>query len=257
MTRRTTYEAAAFILSSLDYGESDRIVTLFTDRYGKIKGIAKGARRSRKRFANTIELFSQTRVIFSRNRADGLFLIEDADVIDHYPNIRDDLEKTLAASYMIELTEQFAVEGKSSIKIFVLLHDFLQYLGCEKFKEEILRFFELRIMQLSGYDPVLGKCVSCHIPLDNIEKPCFSAADGGIICMACNRHYADALPVARGTLKMLLMGKEMEIQKINRLNLSGQSQQESRKIMGHFIRFILGKELKSATIIQEINQWTP
>ncbi|MBN2570001.1 MAG: DNA repair protein RecO [Deltaproteobacteria bacterium] len=254
MINRTIYEASAFVLSSLDYGESDRIVTFFTDRYGKIRGIAKGARRSQKRFANAIELFSYTRILFSRNRRDGLFLIENSDVIDHHPKIRESLEKTMAASYMIELTEQFALEGKSSKKIFCLLQDFFLFLKGERFTEEFLRFFELRLMKLSGYDPILEGCVNCKTPLDKIENPFFSAVDGGIVCKNCNRECAYSIPVSIGTLRTLLAGKEMEMEKIHRLNLSRQSSMESRLILENFIKFILGKELKSLRILREIQQ---
>ncbi len=254
MMKRTTYEASAFVLSSLDYGESDRIVTFFTDRYGKIKGIAKGARRSQKRFANAIELFSLSKILFSRNRTNGLFFIENSDVIDHYPKIREDLEKTMAASYMIELTEQFTVEGRSSRKTFCLLRDFFQFLEGEQFTEECLRFFELRLIKLSGYDPILGECVVCNTPLDEIKTPCFSAADGGIVCLNCNQQNTNALPVSVGTVKMLLMGKEMEMAKIHRLNLSRQSSRESKAILESFIQFILGRELKSVRILREIQR---
>jgi len=253
MIKRPIYEASAFVLSFLDYGESDRIVTFFTDKYGKIKGIAKGARRSKKRFANAIELFSHSRILFSRNRKDGLFLIENSDVINHYPKIREDLEKTMAASYIIELTGHFTEEEKKSKKTFSLLKDFFEFLDREKFTEEFLRFFELRLINLSGYEPVLEACVACNTPLDEIRAPRFSAADGGIVCAECNRH-TDSLPVSVGTLKMLLMGKEMEMEKIHRLNLSRQSSRESKAILESFIPFVLGKELKSVRILKEINR---
>ena len=256
MIKRHVYESSAFVLSSIDYGESDRIVTFFTDRYGKIKGIAKGARRSRKRFANAIELFSHCRILFSKKSKDGLCLIENSDVINHYAGIREHLGKTMAAAYMIELTDRFAVEGKRSSKVFCLLQDFFAFLEGQQYCEECLRFFELRLMQLSGYDPVLEGCVCCNTPLDDMEAPCFSAPDGGILCRKCSRQRADTIPVSMGTLKLLLMSKEMDMEKINRLILSRKSAQESRAILESFIRFTLGRELQSARILREIEQLT-
>jgi DNA repair protein RecO (recombination protein O) len=83
MTKRSTHKASAFVLRTLDYGESDRIVTFYTDEFGKLKGIAKGARRSRKRFANAIEMFSCSTIVFSRKNNQGLALIENCDVSNH------------------------------------------------------------------------------------------------------------------------------------------------------------------------------
>src|SRR5512139_777880 len=101
MNARQLYQTEAIVLRLLDYGESDRIVTFCTADFGKIRGIAKGARRSRKRFANALEPFSFSRIRFSRRRPENLALIEDCDGLCHFPSIRNDLEKTLAASYMI------------------------------------------------------------------------------------------------------------------------------------------------------------
>jgi DNA repair protein RecO (recombination protein O) len=95
---RTLQQTEAIVLRVIDYGESDRIVTFCTADFGKIRGIAKGARRSRKRFVNTLEPFSCSRVHFSRRGPDTLALIEGCDVLSHFPGIRADLEKTLAAS---------------------------------------------------------------------------------------------------------------------------------------------------------------
>jgi DNA repair protein RecO (recombination protein O) len=98
MSTRESHKATGFFLKSLNYGESDLIVTFYSREFGKIKGIAKGAKRSKKRFANVFEPFSLTHIIFSRNNRDMLAFIESCDIINHYAAIRQDLEKTMAAS---------------------------------------------------------------------------------------------------------------------------------------------------------------
>ena len=113
MSARESHKTAGFVLKSLSYGESDLIVTFYSREFGKINGIAKGAKRSKKRFANVFEPFSLTNIIFSRKNRDALAFIESCDIIDHYAAIRRDLEKTLTASYFIDLTDHFSLEGKS------------------------------------------------------------------------------------------------------------------------------------------------
>jgi len=98
VSARETHKTAGFVLRSLQYGESDLIVTFYTREFGKIKGIAKGAKRSRKRFANVFEPFSLTQIIFSRRNRDSLAFIDACDILDHFAAIRMDLEKTLTAS---------------------------------------------------------------------------------------------------------------------------------------------------------------
>ena len=254
MTKRSIYKACAFVLHTLDYGESDRIVTFYTDEFGKLKGIAKGARRSRKRFANAIDLFSCSTITFSRKNNQGLAIIENCDVINYYSRIRADLEKSILASYFIELTDNFTVEGKKNPQLFQLVRDFLGLIDSGNNPEEIARFFELRLLKLSGYEPALERCHVCNTPLDKTEDIFFSPLDGGIKCVKCAQNDVSSIPVSIGTIKMLLMGKEIEISKIHRLVFSKQSLKESSEILGSFIRHILGKNLNSLQVLNKIRK---
>ncbi len=255
--RRPPLKTPAFVLHFLNYGESDRIVTFFTRNFGKIKGIAKGARRSRKRFSNAIEPFSCSSLLFSRRDENSLAIIENCDVLDHYPVIRSNLERTMAASYMIELVDRFTVEEKRSLATFTLLEDFLGLLERENGVEETMRFFELRLLTLSGYEPMLERCVLCDRPLDKTGAILFDAIRGGIRCSRCNRENdQNGIPLSRGTVKTLLMGREMEPDRIGRLVLSENALGESARILRHFIRHILGREPKSLQVLDEIKRMT-
>jgi len=251
--RRPPHKTPAFVLHFLNYGESDRIVTLFTSQFGKVKGIAKGARRSRKRFSNAIEPFSHVMLLFSRRNENSLALIEGCDVINHYPGIRADLGRMMTASYLIELADRFTAEGKRSIGIFHLLESFLELLERGNGLEETTRFFELRLLKLSGYEPVLERCIICNTPLEEIDATFFDAAKGGIRCSRCGRGDQDCIPVSTGTIKTLLMGKKIETDRIGRLVLSENALRESSQIFRHFIRYILGREPKSLRVLDEIS----
>jgi DNA repair protein RecO (recombination protein O) len=254
---RTNHKSNAILIRSLDYGESDRIVTFFTDEFGKIKGIAKGARRSKKRFVNAFENGSRSRIIFSRKSSEGLALIEACDVDHHYPRIRMDLEKTLTAAYFTELVDQFTLEGKRNEGLFSLLADTLNLLETGGVSEGIVRIFELRFLKLMGYEPVLEHCVKCKVPLEQMTRIFFDPSAGGIRCMSCNSHIRETYPMAVGTVKLLLLGKGVDIERISRLTFSMRDREESRKALASFIRHLLGKELKSLNVLNEIKQIAP
>ena len=181
MNARKQYRTEAIVLRLLDYGESDRIVTFCTAGYGKIRGIAKGARRSRKRFANALEPFCFSQLLFTRRGPDSLAMIDSSEVISHFPLIRADLEKTLRASYLIDLTDQFLPEEKKNEAVFELLNAFLRLLEEHPATESLLRFFEIRLLKLAGYDPVLDRCLLCRTPVGTETSYRFVAADGGLI----------------------------------------------------------------------------
>ena len=142
MGARESHKTTGFVLRTLSYSESDLIVTFYSHDFGKLKGIAKGAKRSKKRFANVFEPFSLTNIIFTRKSRDMLAFIESCDIIDHYHAIRQDMEKTLIASYFIDLTDHFSPEGKNNEKVFQLLQDFLIMLGQEKASDALCAFLK-------------------------------------------------------------------------------------------------------------------
>jgi DNA repair protein RecO (recombination protein O) len=251
---RTELRTEAIVLRAIDYGESDRIVTFCTRDFGKVRGIAKGARRSRKRFANALEPFCCSRILFSRKNPESLALIEGCDVLSHFPGIRADLEKTLAASCLIDLTDQFTPEEKKSASSFCLLLDFLRLLEESVLTEAMLRFFEVRLLRISGYSPVLDQCTCCRTPIVKERAYRFDAARGGLTCSICAPGGREAIPVSLGTIRTLLLAQEMEIGRLGRLFLSDQSADESRRLLAHFIRHLLGREPKSVHVLNEIRR---
>lgn len=254
MSSRTNHRTDAIVLRSLNHGESDLIVTLLTSGYGKLRGIAKGARRSRKRFANALEPYTRLSIIFSTKGADNLSLIEAADIVDHYPDIRSDLQRTLVSSYFMDLVDLFSSDGKLNADLFNLLCAVLDNIDKHGTSDVLVRVFELHLLKFVGYEPVLDRCVICRTPLNDGKLYAFSPAAGGLHCRPCCVEGSDSLPVSLGTIRSLLMGKQMSLDKIHRLTLSVQSARESRDLLSLFIRHILGKEPKSARVINEINE---
>ncbi len=260
MIPKHSKKASAIVLRSLDYGESDRIITFYTDDFGKLTGIAKGARRSKRRFPNALELFSLSNILFSIRSGGGMALIESCDVINHYSGIRANLEKTLVASYFIDLTAQFTSEGKKNRNLFQLLQNSLEIIDAGNCSDTITRLFELHLLKLKGFEPVLDRCIICKTPVNEIEiayrtRPLlFSLSGGGIKCPKCNSDNKHSIPISIGTIMTLLMGKEMEISKIHRLTLSSQAAEESKKVLVSFIQHLLGKDLKSLDVINKIKR---
>jgi len=255
MAVREQFKTTGFVLRTLNYSESDLIVTFYSHDFGKLKGIAKGAKRSKKRFANVFEPFSLTNIIFTRKSRDMLAFIESCDIIDHFPAIRQDMEKTLIASYFIDLTDHFSPEGKKNEKIFELLRDFLLLLGKEKASDTLVRFFEIRLLKLAGFDPVLEHCIVCKTPVTNGNSYYFHAGDGGIKCSSCAKPQRYEQPVSAGTVRTLLMGKDMDIDKIKLIALTDSLARESRSILTGFISHVLGREVKSLKVMEQIRNF--
>lgn len=255
MVAREQLKTTGFVLRTLNYSESDLIVTFYSHDFGKLKGIAKGAKKSKKRFANVFEPFSLTDIIFTRKNRDMLAFIESCDIIDHYHAIRQDMEKTLIASYFIELTDHFSPEGKKNEKVFQLLQSFLLMLGREKASDAVVRFFEIRLLKLAGFEPALNHCVICRTPVVNGNSYYFHAGEGGIKCSACAKPQRYEQSISTGTLRTLLLGKDMDIDKIKLVTLTDSSAAESRCLLTGFISHVLGREVKSLKVMEQVRKF--
>jgi DNA repair protein RecO (recombination protein O) len=254
MGARESHKTTGFVLRTLSYGESDLIVTFLSNEFGKLKGIAKGAKRSKKRFANVFEPFSLTNIIFTRKSRDMLAFIDACEIIDHYDAIRLDLGKILIASYFIDLADHFSPEGKKNEKVFELLQAFLALLGSQKASDALVRFFEMRLLKLAGFEPTLDHCIMCRTPVANGSAYYFHAQEGGIKCAQCAKPERYDQSVSAGTIRTLLLGKDMDVDKIKLIALSDSMAMESRNILVGFISHVLSREVKSLRVMEQVRK---
>jgi DNA repair protein RecO (recombination protein O) len=242
----------AIVIKTLDYGESDRIVAFYTSDFGKVKGIAKGAKRSRRRFSNALEPFTLSRLIFFDKKEAGLVRIEGCDIVNTFPAIREDIRKIAFGCYLVELVDEMTAEREANPDLFNMLKAFLSLLSDDEAKAQILRIFEIRSLSLLGYRPGLDRCLRCNETLEHGEPIHFSTQQGGLLCQRCSRGYYDLPTISPGTAKILQAAMEMDLSKIHRLKFSKQALSESDTILSKFIHYHVNKELKSKKFLRDL-----
>jgi DNA repair protein RecO (recombination protein O) len=171
----------AFVLSNSDYGESDRIVSLFTLELGRLKGFARGARNSRKRFGPALEVFA--RINLQLNCKEGLSSLRSADVITLYPGIRGVLNAIAHGLYACELVECLTPEGQPLPRLYRLLAAYLERLDSGQNNETDQRFFEINLLNILGYRPSLEGC--CRCGSDFGEHGALMQQGGELACRFC------------------------------------------------------------------------
>ncbi|MCM0084440.1 DNA repair protein RecO [Geomonas sp. Red32] len=147
-------ETEAIVLRLTDYGEADRIVTLFSLEQGKISGIARGAKKSRKRFGGALEAFAHLRL--QLQKGSGLATLLSADIVGIFPGIRTDLAKIGTAAYACELVERLTPEEEPNPRLFRLLYCYLERLDCAPLSPSDRRFFTVNLLKILGYQPDLS-----------------------------------------------------------------------------------------------------
>jgi len=243
-------------MRSWPFGESDKLVSFFTEGYGRVNGIAKGAKRSRKRFVNTLEPFSLVNLTFGDRPNRGLVFIHACDLVRPFRHLTTSLEKIAHASYIVEITEGLSGEREENRKLFEHLREALVFLEEGEPTLSFLTFFELRLLRLAGYQPTLEQCRRCMRVC--VSGPpsrwYFSSRDGGLLCESCATWRKEILPISVEALRVL---KELE-----KSSSSGASQslscpeavlKESLTVILKFIQSLMNRELKSAPFLESFS----
>ena len=174
----------AIVLATMDYRENDRLVTLFTRELGKLRGVARGAKRSVRRFGGAFELFARCDVELVPS--EGLSQFRGADPRTIYPGIRHDLGAIAHAGYAAELVDALVPEGAPYPRLFRLLTSYLEQLDSGASSLSDRRFFEINLLNILGYRPALDTCGSCGSAL--LGAGAVHAGPPGILhCDRCGR----------------------------------------------------------------------
>ncbi len=177
----------AIILSTRAFGESDKIVRFFTLSSGKVSGIAKGAKKSQKRFMNTLEPFNQVQIEYFEKTTSSLVRIENADLRESNSGLELSLKRVCAASFFTEFVDKLTKEKQRNIQLFQTLKKIIDSLKHVEFTVTDILYYELQMLRYLGFMLNLTACVQCGKALSEVEKLYFSKERGGTLCMGCAR----------------------------------------------------------------------
>jgi DNA repair protein RecO (recombination protein O) len=253
----------AIVLRSWPYGESDKIVSFLTRDFGKIKGVAKGAKRSRKRFLNVLEPFALVGLRFHRRPNSALVFVDGCDWTHAFRSIGKELAKIAHAFYLVEISDEFTKEGDESRAIFEHLYRGLRFLENNDTSATFLTAFEMVLLRLSGYEPMLAGCRRCgarppdlgaastasgHSP--TVQYWGFSYGDGGVLCRACSRYSKDTVPLSLAALRVLSYFRDRAWSAGTPVEFPARAIKETRQLLPLFIQFQISKRLKSVAFLE-------
>lgn len=249
--------STGFILRRVDYGDYDLILTLFTRDQGKVSAIAKSAKKSTKRFAGVLELFSRLRIVCRQPRRGNLPVLQEAAVLNPFAEIRSDVRKTVYASYWAELITTWFEENQPQTDVYRLLDYSLQGLNESKMSEGVLSvLFQMRFLAYSGHRPNLTQCSRCGRGLDDFKatSAAFDLPRGGLVCDRCSPGADGKIRLKRGTLKQLRWLETTALSQAGRIRFSPEALRESFALLDAFVPYHLGREPKSLKFLQQLRK---
>lgn len=232
----------AFVLSSSNYGESDRIVSLFSLEHGRIKGFARAARNSRKRFGPALEPFA--RINLQLARKDGLSSLKQADVITLYSGIRGDLACIAHALYTCELMDAITPEGQPLPRLYRLLSAYLERLDSGIANGSDRRMFEINLLNILGYRPSLENCSRCGALFDESAILIQHGAE-----LACRFCVKSGRSIAAQTRKKLLSC--LSTSRFGSLHFSSDELLQAGMFLDEAMAAHTGRKLKSLDFLQQ------
>lgn len=234
----------AVVLAAVDYGEADRIVTLFTLQKGRLSAFAAGARKSKRRFAGALEPGTHLKAQLVERRGDT-FRLDGADIVATFHNLRDDLSRIARALYCLELCRELTRDHEPHEELFRTLLDYLGRLDRKEAGPTSLLKFELDALLLAGFMPQFSPCLFCGGAIG--ERPRFEPDAGGVACESCQLRVPLAIPVPVEVVSALA-----RIQKGERLPLQEKDRERARQILNVFIEHHLGRRLQSVAFMLQV-----
>ncbi len=251
----------AIVIRSIPYGESDLVVIFFSPAEGIIRGMAKGARKSRKRFQGSLEPFATVMLGAAIKESGALARVDAADLVNARLGIREDLKKYGAGSVMLELVSIFEVAGAHSGDAFSLLETALDVLEMSSSPLSLLAAFFPGYLRLSGFAIPLSSCGRCGADL--AITGAMYAGGFSICCPGCAPFCAACPPeaglqvadlpaaISRGTVAFLRKAEAIGAEAIGRLKLGGKDEKDALDFLGRFAASAAGKRLKTLDIASE------
>jgi len=240
------------VLRHSDYGEADRLLTMYTRQLGKTRAIAKGARKIASRKAGHIEPFTHVKLQLSKGR--DMFLITQADTVDAYLPLREDLILTSQAAYVMELLDRFTYENDTeNASTFRLLTDTLARLASKADPWLVTRYYEMRLLDYMGFRPQLFECANCGREI-LAEDQFFSFTAGGVICPRCGQGLRNLKNISVDTLKYLRHFQRSSYTEASRARPSPEVQQEAEILMQGYFTYLLERELNTPGFLKKIKE---
>ncbi len=252
-------KASALILKIVDFSESSCVLTVFTREFGKVRGLAKGARRPKGPFESAIDLMAHCRIVFLRKSSDGLDLLTEARLERRFRIAGRDLSGLYAGYYVTELLRELTDDYDPHPELFDVADQALAMLSggdsevasgadadgsdAERIAKQVFRF-ELTALRLLGHLPSLDVCVECGMRVGEGRRIAFGHLEGGVLCEQCRpgkRKVVSASLAAIGAMRRFA-AEEDRSWRVAKIEPSVRG--ELRGILNHYIAHLAGREMR-------------
>jgi DNA repair protein RecO (recombination protein O) len=246
--------SSALVIGRFPLGESDRVVTFFTRRFGKVRGVAKAARRLRSRFGGALELFTLGELVFFDNGRTELVQIDHFDIVRPFAGARDELERLGQSAWMTECVSRLTGDRDPSAPVFNLLVRALETIEAGTRPARVALVFGLRHVELLGHQLRTDACVACGV--DGVVAGGAVGVDvtgGGTVCPRCAAALGGVLTLSASALGALKRLRRASWAESMTLPLT-REEIELRALLEAQVSGLIGQSTRSARFLREVRR---
>ncbi len=252
-TTPKTYKTEAIVLRHHPIGEADYLLTLFTPNRGKVRAVARGARRIKSKLGGHVEPPMRTSLFMVKGQ--NLDTVNQAEALEGFRPLREDLNRLSQALYMLEMVDTFSQEEQANYPVYRLVLDSLRSLSGDA-PPALLPYFQMRLLDHSGFRPELHRCVECEAGLEP-GRHSFAPSQGGTLCDSCHPPGVGILPMSLNSMKVLRFLQRESMPNAEKLTLEQDTLAEMERLLGALIRYVLDRDVRASRFVQQVAQRDP
>jgi DNA repair protein RecO (recombination protein O) len=236
------------VIRTNDYGESNKIVTVFTREFGKIGLMARGAKKPNSRLSSISQLFTYGHFLFIKGN--GLGTLQQGEIVQSLRHIREDLFQTAYAAYIVDLLDKGTEERKANPFLFELLYKSLEYLNEGYDSDIIMHIFEMKMLPVLGLYPILNNCAVCG---EADGRFAFSFRENGLICHRCIDKDPHHFPASQSTIKLLRLFYYFDINRLGNISVKEETKNQLKQVIRIYYDENSGLILKSRRFLDQMD----
>ncbi|HZG16241.1 MAG TPA: DNA repair protein RecO [Candidatus Bathyarchaeia archaeon] len=241
------------IIRSVDYGESSKVITLFSREHGKVGIMARGAKKPKSRLTAVSQLFTHGYYMCKTGAGSGMPDLSQGEIVESYRELRQDIVRTAYAAYVAELIDRLTHEREPNPFLFQLLALTFRYLDEGKDPEILARIVESKMLIVAGLRPQLEACCNCG----REEEPyTISVSQGGLLCPQCQASDPYAIAVTSGTWKLLRLFQLFDLERLGEIEVKPATRSQLRHVLRSFIDEHLDLRLKSRSFLDQVEKFS-
>lgn len=242
-------KAEGIVIRTHDYGESHKVVVIFTREHGKVAVVARGVKKTKSTLSGVTQVLTHGQYLYFVGR--GMGSLNQGETLVSHASLRQDILKLSYAAYIVELLDKMTEEKEPSIVLFDLLTLTLNFLEENKDPDILCRIFEIKLMGQTGYQPQLNSCAVCGA---NDEFFVFSVTKGGLVCIPCASPGTRSIAVSPTIVRLLRLFLHFDLNRLGQIQVREETKKQLERVMTQFIDYHTDLSLKSRKFLNQMKE---